>query len=300
MNLKILFIALTVAACLSACGGGGGGPEAPTPTQEESESLDLVSYGLEIRDAGGQLIASNAAPALHYIGAAAYVSTTTALVGSASVTKPKSVSYHLFNVTSPGGVPLPVIEVTPGAGAVYKIRGVTALGNNVYQIKLYSTQGSATKVHAFAPLPAGTPPAEAWGTRIMGPASDPRPYFDSTLKPLVLDAVVDLPEVTLANDPEAGYVIHGTLTSTPYTPPALARVGVVARGLGGVAWVNGMPTPGTYTETVSLRFETGAIQRVHGPVTSISNNNAGSDGSWRPITLPAENVFLIDLNRYLP
>lgn len=155
-----------------------------------------MSYGLNIQDANGRLLVSESAPALHFLGTAAFHG-----VGSG-----EEATIGRFRIDSPYGTPMFFVKSLDSAHYV-GVRTVTAIGGNTYEAKVWSTgEGGSSyygawrqpTVLAFGPL-GPVAPASPYGFRVLGPTGNV--HFDPEKGPLVLDELRAMGELNGVESP---------------------------------------------------------------------------------------------------
>ena len=292
-------LGIAIAAFLTGCGGGGAdephqAPQVTSSVPAKTQQDALMTYGLQITDSAGRLVASEGLPTPHYLGTATYQETIGFVSGRGALLR--------YRCASPAGVPLPFLEVPQDGSVFAAVKQVVSAGSGQWDVFIIAgAQGSqsytftpvapvVTAVHCFGPHP-GTA-GEPYGFRVY--AADGSVNFSALDKPLLLDEVVTLP---------AGAVNPlGTLTATygqaSRTVSGLTRPAFAAHA-GGQAftqeYAGTVPYAG-YSFAVNLWGSTVnrviGVRNFAGPPESISN--PGSSASY-----PAEDVLIVDMARYV-
>lgn len=243
-----------------------------------------MSYGFEVQDSAGRLIASISGPTMHYLGTASAISLVTA--NRSSGFNNSNAYSHTFRSSSPGGAPLPVIRVSPGNGAWYGIKDVRQVDSTQWDIEVQSNLGAGgIELHSFAPL-GYVSPAESYGMVVY--AGNGSVNFDSTRKPLTLDGLVTLPAVS------------GSFPGNPYNQPTLHATGYSFSGsiLGVALRGNGSAqgNPGAQYFSGAVRVNgSGAMERVPGMTFAYFSSMEAPN----QFNFSTEVVPIVDLARYI-
>jgi hypothetical protein len=283
--IKILrAFALSTLVCLAACGGGSSDSPPAEPAVTLPKPLDIMSYGITTFTADGNLAITSAAAAMHFIGQATY---------TGNVTEPNVFGpFQRYTISSPGGLPMPFYRITPNSSIWYESPLIRFVSGSTYEILVRTNMPSGdVPIFCFAKLADGTPPAEAWGVRVLNSGSSGGIQYDSTRRPLQIHSLVALPAVARNTSPMPSNSATGSLwDATGATLPPIPGVFVGVNG-GAAGGFQG----GSKWNGVALTLATGSVQRVVGSRWGGNTDFVNFTSGW----LGEAPTVLIDLTPYL-
>lgn len=290
-------LGIAIAAFLTGCGGGGAdephqAPQVTSSAPAKTQQDALMTYGLQITDSAGRLVASEGLPTPHYLGTATYQEAIGFNSGQGSLVR--------YRCSSPRGAPLPFLEFPADSSVFAAVKRVVSAGAGQWDVYVASgTQGTqayttvstpvVTAVHCFGPHP-GTA-GEPYGFRVY--AADGSVNFSALDKPLLLDEIVTLPAGVVSPIPHLGAVLGQASRQVS----GLVRPAVAVHAAGQAWFDTGGGAVPLWGHGFAVSVNASTVNRVlgvrnfAGPPTSLGNGDSYA-------SYPAEDVLIVDMARY--
>lgn len=230
-----------------------------------------MTYGLEVKNAAGDLLASSAGPCLHYHGKATLYAT--------GRVQPSGALYAYFSIAglSPTEPPVVFARVPAGQRAlITQIRWESTI--NAWRVAVFGTAYASVELLAFRPLPpTARQPAGPYGLQLLNEVGDV--MLDSTRNPLVISEAfeftgnVSYPTTTTIRTLEKTYVSPAYIVNPAIiqagAPGAFVGLGIAHNGpTFSLAWVpcgTGTSFPDSWATAAPIAHTVLVIETQHLP-----------------------------------